>query len=95
MGSAVPVKVVIGGTDYVATLPHPSTVAISMACGCFLGPLRTNPLFSAAPGLPVRPANTGAAVAESGTVTFAAGQTYALLSAEATALVDAGLATLA
>jgi hypothetical protein len=47
------------------------------------------------PGFPVRPANTGTAVAEGGTVTFSAGQTYALLLAEATALVDAGYATLA
>jgi hypothetical protein len=68
LGSSVAVKVVIGGTDYVATSP---------------------------PGFPVRPANTGTAIAEGGTVTFSAGQTYALLSAEATALVNAGYATLA
>ena len=68
MGSAVAVKVTIGGTDYIATQP---------------------------PGWPVRPANTGALTAEGGTFTFTAGQTYALLNAEATALVNAGFATLA
>jgi len=43
----------------------------------------------------VRPANTGAASAEGGTITLSAGQTYGLLSADATALVNAGFATLA
>jgi hypothetical protein len=68
IGGAVAVRVVIGGTDYVATSP---------------------------PGFPDRPANTGAAIREGGTVTFSAGGTYALLSAEATALIAAGFATLA
>jgi hypothetical protein len=68
LGSDVAVRVVIGGTDYIATLP---------------------------PGFPVRPANTGALTAEGGTFTFAAGQTYALLNAEAMALINGGFATLA
>ena len=66
LGSAV--RVLIGGTDYVAI--HP-------------------------PGWPVRPANTGTAVAEGSTVTFAAGSTVALLQCEATALVTAGAASYA
>jgi hypothetical protein len=68
LGSAVPIRVLIGGTDYIATSP---------------------------PGFPVRPANTGALVAEGGTFTFSAGQTYAFLNAEATALVSGGYGILA
>jgi len=45
------------------------------------------------PGFPDRPHNTGAAIVEGGTHTFAAGGTYALLSAEAQALVTGGFAT--
>jgi len=47
------------------------------------------------PGFPDRPHNTGAAIVEGGTHTFAAGGTYALLSAEAQALVNAGFAIFA
>jgi hypothetical protein len=55
----------------------------------------TDYVATSPPGFPVRPANTGTAIAEVGTVTFSAGGTYALLSAEATALIAAGFATLA
>ncbi len=47
------------------------------------------------PGWPVRPANTGTAVAEGSTVTFTAGSTVALLKCEAAALVNAGAASYA
>ena len=47
------------------------------------------------PGWPVRPANTGTAVAEGSTVTFTAGSTVALLQCEAAALVNAGAASYA
>jgi hypothetical protein len=47
------------------------------------------------PGWPIRPQNTGAAIAEGSTFTFGAGETVLLLACEAAALVNAGFASYA
>jgi hypothetical protein len=82
-----------GTVNGVAVMTDLTSVGGAVAVKVVIG--ATDYIATSPPGFPDRPANTGAAIAEGGTFTFSAGQTYALLSAEATALVNAGYATLA
>lgn len=80
----------VGGTPVMTDVRSlGSDVAVRVVIGA------TDYIATSPPGLPVRPANTGALTAEGATFTFSADGTYALLNAEATALVNAGFAALA